>query len=145
MKNWFLILFVFISSIANAQVQDTTSGLNYEVLGLVYQNNNYYFITEKGLIKIGNDEDALQKYYREIYDDSTIINPIIEIKPQDFNSSDNYYNPAIDLSQWTEKYNTYGNKLYLYDFMEMDENGNYIFKPGIIGLFQQELEKKKSK
>ncbi|OGU36498.1 MAG: hypothetical protein A2068_05910 [Ignavibacteria bacterium GWB2_35_6b] len=145
MKKSLLILFVFISSIVAAQVTDTTSGLNYEVLGLVYQNNNYYFITEKGLIKIGNDEDALQKYYREIYNDSTIVNPNIEIKPQDFSSSDNYYNPAIDLSQWTEKYNTYGNKLYLYDFMEMDENGNYIFKPGVIGLFQKDSKGKKRK
>lgn len=144
MKKSLLILFVFVSSTVDAQVEDTTSGLNYEVLGLVYQNNNYYFITEKGLIKIGNDEDPLQKYYREIYNDSTIVNSNIEIKPQDFNSSDNYYNPVIDLSKWTEKYNTYGNKLYLYDFIEMDEYGNYIFKPGTIGLFQQELDKKKS-
>ena len=145
MKKNLFILFIFISTIAFAQKAEKSSDLNYQVLGIVINGGNYFLNTDKGLVKINNEEDPFEEYYRKIYNDSTIINPNTEIKPIGFYSSINFFNPAIDISQWAEKYNTFGNKLYLYDFMEIDENGNYVFKPGIIGLIQKEISKEKNK
>ena len=141
MEKVFLIIFGFMCS--SALAQSSTEELNNKVFGIVINSGNYYLNTENRLVKINNEKDPYEEYYRKIYNDSTIINPNTELKPAVYNSGINYFNPAIDISQWAEKYNTFGNKLYLYDFMQMDENGNYIFKPGIVGLIQKELEEKK--
>lgn len=140
MKKLFLLLFTMAVSTMFAQKKDTA--LNEKVLGVVINGGAYYLNTSNGLIKINSREnDPYEEYYREIYNDSTIINPNTELKFNAYESGINYFNPAVDISQWAEKYNTFGSKLYLYDFMHMDESGNYIFKPGIIGLINKELGK----
>ena len=145
MKKSLIILFILIAVSAFAQKTQKPSGLNCEVLGIVINGGNYFLNTDQGLVKINNEDDPFEEYYRKIYNDSTIVNPNTELKSAGYNSAINFFNPAIDISQWAEEYNTFGNKLYLYDFMEVDENGNYNFKPGIIGLVQKELSKKKNK
>ena len=144
MKKSLIILFIFIAATAFAQKAEKPSDLNYEVFGLVINGSNYFLNTDQGLVKINNEADPFEEYYRKIYNDSTIVNPNTELKPSGYNSAIIFFNPAIDISQWAEEYNTFGNKLYLYDFMEVDENGNYVFKPGIVGLIQKEISKKKN-
>lgn len=144
MKQLFITLFFFLSTVIFAQEGKPASDLNCKVFGIVLNGNSYYLNTESGLVKINSEEDPLEKYYQKIYNDSTIVNPNTELKPAAYNSAINFFNPAIDISQWAEKYDTFGNKLYLYDFMQIDENGNYVFKPGIVGLIRKEISKEKN-
>lgn len=144
MKKSLIILFLIFYSTLNAQENKSGGELNYQVLGLVQNGGSYYLNTENGLVKINNNEnDHFEKYYQKIYNDSTIVNPNTIINPSSNNLSLSFFNPAIEISQWADKYDTFGNRLYLYDFMEIDGEGRYIFKPGILGLIQKELQNQK--
>ena len=146
MKKILILLLIVFSSASLAQEARKTEDLKCKVFGLVLNGNSYYLYTENGLVKINNwEDDPWEKYYQEIYNDSTIVSPNTIIDYESNSSSINFFNPAIDISQWSDKYNTFGNKLYLYDFMQIDEDGNYTFKPGIVGLIQKELGNEKKK
>ncbi len=47
---------------------------NKLVEGILYSGNETFLILDNGFIKI-NESDSYEKYYRKIYNDSTIINP----------------------------------------------------------------------
>lgn len=145
MKRTIILLIFMFAANAVAQESGKHEILKNQVYGIVTSGNSYFLSTDSGyvLINVKNNSDPWQEYYRKIYNDTTIQNPNTVLQFSDFDSGIKYFNPAVDLSQWSDKYETFGNKLYLYDFMELDENGNYTFKPGIIGLIQKEIKKEK--
>ena len=143
MKARILILICLIS-FTNNFGQESKSGkedkLNYKVLGLILNGGSYYLHTDNGLIKINQKErDPFEEYYQKIYNDTTIQNPNTEIRYSDYGSAINFFNPAIDISQWAQEYSNFEGEMYLYDFMEIDQYGNYVFKPGVIGLINKEI------
>jgi len=49
------------------------------VTGLIYSEESIFLVMENGFIEL-EQYDAYEEYYRRIYNDSTIVNPNLEIK-----------------------------------------------------------------
>lgn len=132
-----LLLLVFFSiSLVNAQQTKNKRAktLNKKVYGYVTHNNQIYLVTDNGLLNIYQNESTnkqWQDYYREIYKDSTIINPNTVIEPNLSNSFFNFIIP-IKINDWINQKYSFKNDKYLYDFISIDSSGNYYYRPGIL-------------
>jgi len=132
-----LLLLVFFSiSLVNAQQTKNKRAktLNKKVYGYVTHNNQIYLVTDNGLLNIYQNESTnkqWQDYYREIYKDSTIINPNTVIEPNLSNSFFNFIIP-IKINDWINQKYSFKNDKYLYDFISFDSSGNYYYRPGIL-------------
>ncbi len=80
MKKYLILLF-FYSICSYSQID--SNDLNQNVTGIITTGDDTYLILEEGFIQI-NKIDIYTEYYRQIYNDSTIINPNLELK-EDFN------------------------------------------------------------
>ncbi len=118
--------------------------LNTKVYGYVISESGEYISTAKGLLLINNTKDSTdkwQKYYREVYGDSTIINPNTVIGEQKQQMPIQFLVP-VDITKRTNQSFSFSKQLYLYDFMQVDSIGNYNYKPGIMSIIGS-LEKNK--
>jgi len=110
--------------------------LNTPVLGYVIHNGQTFIATGKGFVPIKkkkNTNDNWQDYYRKIYNDSTIVNPNTVNGEQKQQIPMQFMAP-VDISKWTGQSFSFTKQLYLYDFIQIDSTGNYVFKPGVLGI-----------
>ena len=133
MKLFVIFLFTFVTLIFPQNI--TYQDLNSRVRGIVYQGNQQYLITDKGYIKVYSEQksvnDQWAEYYRKAFGDSTIQNPNTIIEQPTIPIR--FFMP-IGTGQWYDREVEFENEAYLYDFIEAGENGNFIFRPGIIGI-----------
>ena len=110
--------------------------LNTPVLGYVIHNGQTFIATGKGFVPIGKNQDinnSWQDYYRKIYNDSTIVNPNTVIGEQKQQIPMQFLAP-VDISKWTSQSFSFTKQLYLYDFIQIDSTGNFVYKPGVLGI-----------
>lgn len=61
--------------------QISSINLEQNVSGLISTSDGVYLILEQGFMQI-SQTDIYTEYYREIYDDSTLVNPNTEIRTE---------------------------------------------------------------
>ena len=61
--------------------QISSINLDQNVSGLISTSDGVYLILEQGFMQI-SQTDIYTEYYREIYDDSTLVNPNTEIRTE---------------------------------------------------------------
>jgi hypothetical protein len=111
-----LILFPFLLI-----AQNNDFGLEEKVTGIIVSDEGTYLILNKGVMKIQN-YSIYTEYYRQIYNDSTLINPNMELK-DDFSLAiipfltPNKLNSKIDFTE----------PMSLGFFLHLDERGEYEF------------------
>ena len=133
-----IIVLIFSSSLLFAQNKKSNkrNKLNEQVYGYVTHNNQIYLVTDNGLLNVHQNENTnkqWQDYYREIYNDSTIINPNTVIEPNLSNTFFNFIIP-VNINDWIKQKYSFKNDKYLYDFISIDSSGNYFYRPGILGI-----------
>lgn len=117
----------------------TKKDVNQEVHGIVYHGNEQYLVTNNGYIKVGNsnkgksENDKWTEYYRKAYGDSTIQNPNTIIEQPSLNIPIQFFLP-IGGRGWFDREEQFSEDAFLYDFVERSEDGNYVIRPGIIGI-----------
>jgi len=139
MKIKFLIsLVLFCSSIfmfAQNKKYIKKDKLDKQVYGYVINNNKIYLVTDNGFLNVFNNEKTNKQwedYYREIYNDSTIVNPNKVIGSKN-NTSLNFIIP-VNINNWVKQKYSFKNDLHLYDFIRVDSSGNYSYKQGVLGI-----------
>lgn len=137
-------IFFFVSVLITAQGNNNNQNdiLNLQVMGLIQQSGSYYLQTSKGLLKIQDEEDALEKYYQKAHGDTTIQNPNTILNQQNNYSFPNFIVPQIDISEWSDQYAPIEN-MYLYEFIKVDENGNIFVIDGTLQKYYEKLKSKK--
>ncbi len=135
------LLFMSVAIIAQEKNETQNDFFNLQVYGLIQQSGNHYLQTERGLLPIQTEEDALTKYYQKVYGDSTIQNPNTILNSQNNFSMPNFIVPQIDISEWSDQY-TPINNMFLHQVISVDESGNIYV---IDGALQKYYEKLKSK
>ncbi len=145
MKRLMLIFMTITVSTIFAQsgIAETDTNLTRQVYGVVVHGNQQYLVTDKGFIPVQKYNDPWGEYYRQIYGDSTITNPNTEIKGEDGGVP--YIMPMINVGDWVEKNYGFEGEMYLYDFMEMDSTGNYVYRPGALAILAQMKSDKPAK
>ncbi|MGD8781473.1 MAG: hypothetical protein PVH88_21220 [Ignavibacteria bacterium] len=138
MKNYLLLILLVLGSALNAQSMND-DWLKLPVVGLIEQNGIYYLQTEKGLLKIQDEEDALEKYYQKVYGDSTIQNPNTILNQQNNYSFPNFIVPQIDISEWSDQYTPIRN-MYLHQFIKVDDSGNIFIIDGALQKYYEKLK-----
>ncbi len=135
MKMFALLIFYIFTSVSAQNI--TTQNLNEVVRGVVYQGNEQYLITDNGYIKVESNKksvnDKWTEYYRKAYGDSTIQNPNTIIEQPSLNIPIHFFMP-IGGRGWFDREVDFTDEAFLYDFIEMDENGKFTYKPGSIGI-----------
>ena len=130
-----LMTFLFLSATIEAQ-NINSQNMNDAVHGIVYHGNQQYLVTDRGYIKVETKKksvnDQWTEYYRKAYGDSTIQNPNTIIEQPGLNIPIRFFLPVT--SDWAEKEYDFEDDVYLYDFLEADESGSYIFRPGVLGI-----------
>ena len=129
-------IFVLTSSVLFSQ-NITRHELKEKVHGIVYHGNQQYLVTDRGYIKVENQQksvnDKWTDYYRKAYGDSTIQNPNTIIEQPRPNIGLHFF-MSLNGRDWIDKEYEFGEEAYLYDFIQADDNGNFVFRPGIIGV-----------
>ncbi len=142
-KKIFLLMFFYCAVTLMAQ-NINSKNMNDVVHGIVYHGNQQYLVTDNGYIKVENNRksvnDQWTDYYRKAYGDSTIQNPNTIIEQPRLNIPIQFFFPIG--GNWIEKEYDFKENAYLYDFLEHDENGNYTFRPGVIGIIGSRLKGK---
>jgi len=138
MRRIYIYSFAFFSltaTILNGQTEKEKGDkhLSEVVHGLVIHGNEQYLVTDSGYLKVAQSQDQWQEYYQKVYGDSTIQNPNTIIEPHSYNSL-NFFHPIININEWIDERYGFEGDMFLYDFMRMDQNGNYTFRPGAIGI-----------
>ena len=133
-----ILLFVFFILSSQIYSQNiTTQNLNDVVRGVVYQGNEQYLITDNGYIKVESSKksvnDEWTEYYRKAYGDSTIQNPNTILEQPSLNIPIQLFLP-IGGRGWFDREVEFSDEAFLYDFIKMDENGKFTYKPGTIGI-----------
>lgn len=138
-KKQFLFICIVFSSFVFGQttIEKNDKHLKEKVNGFVVSGNTYYLITDDGYIKVEQSDDPndqWDEYYKKVYGDS-VKNPNTIIQPQvrgywPFR----YFHPIIPLNDWIDQKWGFGGNMYLYDFIRIDMNGNYEFRPGVVGI-----------
>jgi hypothetical protein len=146
MKYYYLsIVFGFTSVFAQNL---TNQNLIDAVHGIVYQGNEQYLITDSGYIKVQNNKksvnDQWAEYYRKAYGDSTIQNHNTIIEQPSLNIPIQYFLP-IGSNRWYDKEIKFDEDAFLYDFIDRDNNGNFNYKPGVIGIIGNMQNSRKGK
>lgn len=152
MNNFTKIVFVAFLSICNILVaQDVNNkDLNSKVHGIIFHGNQQYLVTNKGYIKVESKtkpksvNDQWTEYYRKAHGDSTIQNPNTIIEQPSLNIPIQFFMP-LGGSGWIDSEYEFGEDVFLYDFLQADGNGNFVFHPGVIGIIgnMQKLPKSK--
>ena len=141
----FYIILLFTS--VSAQ-NITTQNLNDIVRGVVYQGNKQYLITDNGYIKVEGSKksvnDEWTEYYRKAYGDSTIQNPNTIVEQPNLNIPIQFFLP-IGGRGWFDREVEFSDEAFLYDFIQMDENGKFTYKPGTIGIIERMQKTQKRK
>ena len=127
------LVFILIISIPAALSfgQDKFPKPDNEEIGWIDYQGVQYLITADGIIRQSIDNqtnDFYTRYYREIYNDSTLHNPnyVMNSSPQV------YISPMVNLSD-SSKWNVpVGQGLYLFDFIEHNSQGQIKLLPGMI-------------
>jgi len=145
MKSLMLIFMAITVSTIYAQsgTAETDTNLTQQVYGVVVHENQQYLVTDKGFIPVQQSNDPWEDYYRKIYGDSTITNPNTEIKGD--NAGMPYIMPMINVGDWVENNYGFEGDMYLYDFMQMDSTGNYVYRPGALAIIAQMKTEKPAK
>ena len=73
------LLFIFILSPIFLFSQENIFNENEIIYGIITSEKGTYLVLEKGLMRI-TENDSYIEYYKNIYNDSTIVNPNTEIK-----------------------------------------------------------------
>ncbi len=126
----------------------TTQNLKDAVRGVVYHGNEQYLITDNGYIKVESKSksvnDEWTEYYRKAYGDSTIQNPNTIIEQPNLNIPIQFFLP-IGGRGWFDREVNFSDEAFLYDFIEMDKNGKFTYRPGTIGIIgrMQKTQKRK--
>lgn len=118
MKNS-LLIFIFLPIFLTAQTDYIELG--NDVTGIINSTEGSYLILKQGFIKI-DKTDIYTEYYRQIYNDSTIINPNTELKDDYRFTVIPYFAP-----------NQFSNRIDFVDpmnlgiFIKLNESGKYQF------------------
>lgn len=137
MKLLLTILFTATICYAQTDVRENNP-LDTSVMGAYQYGGSYYLVTENGWLLVNSSmttNDQYTEYYRRIYGDSTIVSPNTIIHPD--NSALQFITPVIDVSEWMQGFNPFGDKVYLNTFMIMDSTGRYTFRPGVSGIIEK--------
>ncbi len=113
----FLLIFYPILLIA----QNDYFGLEERVTGIITINEGSYLILNQGFIQI-NKIDIYTEYYRQIYNDSTIVNPNTELKDNFSFTIIPYLNP----NQFNNRFD-FAEPMNLGIFLQLNESGKYEF------------------
>lgn len=114
-----LILFIFFPFLSIAQ--NDSIELDEKVTGIIVSDEGTYLILNQGLIQIFKT-DIYTEYYRQIYKDSTLVNPNTELK-DDFSLTiipylaPNTFKDRIDFSE----------PINLGIFLQLNRSGEYQF------------------
>ena len=114
-----LILLIFFPFLLIAQ--NYTIDLDEKVNGILTSDEGTYLILNQGFMQISKT-DIYTEYYRQIYDDSTLVNPNTEVK-DDFSLtmipylSPSTFNDRIDFSE----------PINLGIFLQLNKSGEYEF------------------
>ena len=146
-KSIILYIFLSVSNILYSQ-NITSKNLNDTVRGVVYQGNEQYLITDNGYIKVTSNKKSINdqwtEYYRKTYGDSTIQNPNTIVEQPDLGIPIQFFMP-IGGGRWFDREVKFEEEAFLYDFVEMDKNGKFTYKPGKIGIIGQMQKGSKKK
>lgn len=139
-KKIIIILLIIYSSsfflLAQNKKNKKNEKLNEKVYGYVVNNNKMYLVTDNGFLNVYSNKITNKQwgdYYRKIYNDSTIVNPNTVIETNAGSAFLNYFIP-INISDWIQQKYSFKNDMYLYDFIRVDSNGNYRYRPGILNI-----------
>ena len=112
-----LIILYFLPFLLQSQVVEYDN--EQMVHGIMTSSNGAYLVQDKGFIAI-DETNLYTEYYREIYNDSTLINPNTIIK-QEFNLN---ILPFILPDSKTKKIN-FSEPLNIGMFLQLNESGTY--------------------
>lgn len=133
----FILTILLLSSIYPIFAQRIgVNDLDETVLGIILYGNATYLVTPKGYLNVVEEDinTKYENYYREIYGDSTIVNPNRVITPANDSSLMNFIVPFIGIGSENEYMNEIPEGLTLVDFISMNEKGEFVFRRGIYGL-----------
>ncbi|HED07988.1 MAG TPA: hypothetical protein ENI57_07725 [Ignavibacteria bacterium] len=136
-KKIILILILFFTTtllIAQNKKNKKSDKLDKQVFGYVINNNRIYLVTDNGFLSVYKNNKTNKQwedYYREIYNDSTIVNPNTIINTNLGSTSLNYIIP-ININNWVKQKYSFKDDVYLYDFIRIDSSGNYYYMPGVL-------------
>ena len=128
MIKYFLLLITII--IPGFAQQISKGDLNEQVLGYFLYGNNTYLVTPKGYIAL-NPSDVnkqYEDYYRQVYKDSTIINPNFVVEPQGSENGMHFIMPFLDLSKYADSYLPGADTLRVMDVLNYNSNGQLIIE-----------------
>ncbi|MCP5061116.1 MAG: hypothetical protein GY936_01455 [Ignavibacteriae bacterium] len=115
-----IIILLSFFSIINAQ------NLNIEekVIGIVISDSAPVLVTESNYLQLknNNSDDVWLKYYQEIYNDTTLTNPNLELKSE----SNLSIIPIIDFDYSQENFSQFNSNIPLKDIIIIDNFGNYV-------------------
>ncbi|MDA3862219.1 MAG: hypothetical protein PF445_13450 [Melioribacteraceae bacterium] len=135
MKILILYITLFCTNLVAQNI--TTQNLKDVVRGVVYQGNEQYLVTENGYIKVENSKksvnDEWTEYYSKAHGDSTIQNPNTIIEQPSLNIPIQFFLPSGGNESF-DKEVKFSEEAFLYDFIIIDENGKFTYKPGAIGI-----------
>ncbi len=113
----FVLIFFPILLIA----QNDYFGIEERVTGIITTNEGSYLILNQGFMQI-NKIDIYTEYYRQIYNDSTIVNPNTELKDNFSFTIIPYLNP----NQFNNRFD-FAEPMNLGIFLQLNESGKYEF------------------
>ncbi|MBU1100851.1 MAG: hypothetical protein KKA84_10660 [Bacteroidetes bacterium] len=118
-----------------------SNDLNETVIGVILYGNDTYLVTPRGYINVAEDDINKQSenYYRQVYGDSTIVNPNLIINPANDSNILHFITPFIGLDSESEYLKNLPQGCKLIDFMSVNENGEFVFRRGIYGLINKML------
>jgi hypothetical protein len=117
MKILLLQMFVLVNIVIGQK--DLTDRQNL-IKGLISTNQGIFLVLEDGYAKVEN-YDAYQEYYRAIYNDSTIVNPNMEIRGNYQLKIFPYLIPTIE----SEKCYMFNEPIEFGLFFQLNNSNNY--------------------
>ncbi len=114
-----LILFIFFPFLSIAQ--NDSIELDEKVTGIIVSDEGTYLILNQGLIQIFKT-DIYTEYYRQIYKDSTLVNPNTELK-DDFSFT---IIPYLAPSTFKDRID-FSEPINLGIFLQLNKSGEYQF------------------
>lgn len=114
-----LILYIFFPFLSIAQ--NDSIELDEKVTGIIVSDEGTYLILNQGLIQIFKT-DIYTEYYRQIYKDSTLVNPNTELK-DDFSFT---IIPYLAPSTFQDRID-FSEPINLGIFLQLNRSGEYQF------------------
>lgn len=138
MKKLLLFLLIFTYTIsAQTDIEKEDAHLKEKVNGIVINGNSYYLVTDNGFIQVehlDNPNDQWDAYYKMVYgDDVENPNTIIQPRARGFWPF-RFFRPYIPLNDWIDDRWGFSGNMFLYNFIRLDMDGNYEFRPGVMGI-----------